>query len=331
MQSRITLQDIADQCGFSKSMVAQVMRNPVGSSATQNTKKVILETARKLNYRPNHAAKVLSTNQNYTIGVIMPSIGGFYYELAVELESVLTAHGYYSLFSYWTVIDSDGTGADEAIARIIQHGVDGIITVQYYPELAEIGVPVVTYGNERQLMDCVYPNKVKSLREAVKYLIEKGHRKIAFIGMKGDVRQIHVRDIFNENGIEVNEDWIIEKYHTVYEDGYKAMRDLLEGKEMPTALITHSDLIAIGAIKFANEAGIRIPDDISIISYDNLRQAEFSIPALSTFDQCYKKAASLLVKAIMERIKNPNKPQQKYSFEMPLVERDSVKNITHIL
>ncbi len=129
MTSKATLQDIADHCGFSKSMVAQVMRDPQGSSAKQQTKSIIIDTAKKFNYRSNLAAKTLSTNKSYTIGVIMPSVGGFYYELAVELERILTEHGYYSLFSYWTVKDPKGSNSRQAFDRIIEHGVDGIKTV----------------------------------------------------------------------------------------------------------------------------------------------------------------------------------------------------------
>jgi DNA-binding LacI/PurR family transcriptional regulator len=92
-------------------------------------------------------------------------------------------------------------------------------------------------------------------------------------------------------------------------------------------VITHSDLVAIGVIKYAHDAGIGIPDEISIVSYDNLPQAAYTVPALTTFDQCYGKAAALLVKAILQRIEHPGMPQRKIPFPLPLVERDSVSSV----
>lgn len=326
MAGRTTLQDIANFCGLSKSMVAQVMRDPEGCSATAKTRSAIVTAARQLNYRPNHAARSLSTNKTCTIGVVMPAVGGFYYELAIALERIFTEHGYYSLFSYWTVTDVTRDESMRCFDRIVEHGVDGIVTVQYNEVLADLGIPVVTYGNERRLMDCVYPDKVGSLNQAVDYLMAHGHRGIGFMGLDEDVRGLSIRGILRDHGFTVHPEWIASSY-TLYQDGYDSMKKIHASGTLPTAIITHSDLMAIGAMKYAHEAGIGIPEDLSIISYDNLTQAAYTVPALTSFDQCYEKAASLLVKAMMNRIENPGMAQQKYPIPLPLVERDSVKTI----
>jgi DNA-binding LacI/PurR family transcriptional regulator len=257
---------------------------------------------------------------------VLPAVSGFYHELATALERSFTQHDYYSLFSYWTVTDVTRDESRRSFDRILEHGVDGVVTVQYSEALADLGIPVVTYGNDRRLMDCVYPDKVRALNQAVEYLMAHGHREIGFMGLAGEIRGQAIRGILCDHGLRANPAWIVDGY-TLYDDGYRSMKKIHSSGALPTAVITHSDPMAIGILNYAHETGLRVPADLSIVSYDNLPQAAYTVPPLTTFDQCYAQAAALLVKAMLYRIEHPRAAQQKYPIQLPLVERASVRTI----
>lgn len=326
VKKHTTLQDIADYCRLSKSMVAQVIRDPENCKAAPRTKQAITEAARKLNYQPNMTAKALSTNRYHTVGVMFPAVNSFYYELTIHLEDALARRDYYALFSYYHSRDILSSFR-ESFERLRRHGIDGIITCEYDEALANCGLPVVTYGNERRLMDCVFPDKLNYAAAAVDYLVQCGHRTIGFIGLFIDIRQRKICEELTRRSLPVNPDWMID-CGACSLNGYKAMRQILNGPERPTAVITHSDHMAFGALHAARECGVAVPDDISVLSYDNLHESAYCAPPLTTFDQQYPLGAELLAETILNRINDPGLPQQKRSFSLPLVERGSVKKLT---
>lgn len=329
MRKRTTLQDIADYCNLSKSMVAKVISNPENCKATVRTKTMVADAVKKLDYRPNFAAKALSTNRTFTIGILFPAINSFYGELGIQIDAALAKRGYTALFAYWDGIKDTHQAFIRAFERMRLRGIDGVITCQYEESIAEAGIPIVTYGNERRLMDSVYPDKLDYAIRAIHYLVEHGHRHIGFTGLFHDIRYQQIRNEMEKLELPLVPEWFvpIETYYQ-YEDGYKAMKQILALPKQPTAIVTHGDHVAMGALRATNEAGVRVPDDISLLSYDNLCESAYSIPPLTTFDQQYKLGAELLVETLIRRIENPTLPQQKRSFTMPLVERASVKYIT---
>lgn len=323
MRRSVTLQDIAEHCGFSKSTVAQVLRSPETCRAAAGTRSLVLAAARKLGYQPNFAARSLSTRRSFTIGVMFPAVGSFYHELVIRLDAILAQHGYYGLFSYWPP-RLDGRGAfRHAFERMRRHGVDGIITCEYDESLAGEGIPIVTYGNERRLMDCVYPDKRDYAVQAIRYLRERGHRRIAWMGLFLDVRYQVLMQAADAAGMTVKPAWMIPASGS-QEANFRQIRAVLSQPEAPTAVITHSDHLAMGVILAAHQAGKRVPADVSVLSYDNLQEAAFCLPPLTTFDQRFDLAASLLAETVVRRIEEPSLPQQKRSYVMPLVERESV-------
>jgi len=323
MRRSVTLQDIADHCGFSKSTVAQVLRSPERCKAAAATRKQVLAAARELGYQPNLTARSLSTRRSFTIGVMFPAVGSFYHELVIRLDAILAQHGYYGLFSYWPTRLDAHSAFRHAFDRMRQYGVDGIITCEYDESLAEEGIPIVTYGNERRLMDCVYPDKKEYAVQAVRYLYERGHRRMAFMGFFEDVRYQALKQAMTEVGVAVNPTWMIPASN-VLEANFDRIREILSQPTRPTAVITHSDHLAMGVILTAHEVGKRVPDDLSVLSYDNLREAAFCLPPLTTFDQRFDLAANLLAETVIRRIETPSLPQQKRHYTMPLIERASV-------
>ncbi len=329
MKKRTTLQDIADYCKLSKSMVAKVVSNPLHCKATARTRELVADAVKKLDYRPNFAARALTTNRTFTVGVLFPSVNSFYDELGVQIDAALAVRGYTAIFAYWNGITDSQQAFIRTFERMRLRGIDGVITCQYEESIADSGIPIVTYGNERRLMDCVYPDKLDYATRAVRYLAENGHRRIGFIGLFRDVRYQQICDEMKKLNLPCVPEWFvpIETAHQ-YEEGCQAMTEILSLSRRPTAVITHGDHVAVGALCAAHKAGVAVPDDISLLSYDNLRGSGYCTPPLTTFDQRYEFGAELLVETLIRRIENPTIPQQKFSFSMPLVERQSVKHIT---
>ncbi len=330
IKKHTTLQDIANYCNLSKSMVAKVISDPDNCKATPKTKSLVADAVKKLDYRPNFAAKALSMKRTFTIGVLFPSVNSFYGELGMQIDAALEKRGYSALLAYWDGVKGSHNAFLKAFERMRLRGVDGVITCQYEEAIASAGIPVVTYGNERELMDCVFPDKLDYAVRAVHYLVEQGHRKIGFIGLFADKRFDQINRELKKLELKVNPDWFVNiQTFYQYKDGYDALKKILERDDKPTAVITHGDHVAMGALCAAHELGIRVPGDISLLSYDNLCESAFCVPPLTTFDQQYKLGAELLVETLIKRIEHPELPQQKRSFTMPLVERASVKKSTH--
>lgn len=322
---KTTLQDIADYCRLSKSTVAQVMSDPDHIKVRRSTVEKVLEAARELNYSTNYAAKRLRTSRTYTIGVVFPNITSFFRELIPFLDRELAANNYFGFFSFWD--PSDRQNYRNVYNRLRDHGLDGIITNDKDESIPDINVPTVIYGNRLQYFDCVYPDKEEYARQAVKYLYERGHRKIGFIGQRFGIRIQALWDEFGKYNLMIHPEWF--RGCSAYMDkGYQETKALLQTAELPTALITHSDHVAYGALRALEEAGLKVPDDISILSYDNLPESEYSSPPLTTFDQRYEYAAKLLVDTVLKRIENPHLPQQHLGYNLPLVERKSVRTLS---
>jgi LacI family transcriptional regulator len=319
---RVTVQDVADYCGLSKSTVAYVLREPKTCKATEKTKVKVAEAVKKLGYRTNPAARALSTRRYNSIGVLLPPLGGHYTELTIELDKELRRKNYFGVFSFWDAADSDKS-FKKGLQHLLANGIDGIITVKYDEYLYKLNIPVVIFGNKWPSCDCVYPDKVAYMEETVKYLYDHNHHKIGFFGLTHEIRAKTLRKELEKYELPVNEDWFVDCWG-IPEHGKKAMEKLLTLDERPDAIILHSDFMAPGVLSVAAQAGIKIPEDISLISYDNLEESNYCIPALTTFDQCLATAAKMLTKAMLTRLRTPEIPQQAFSYKMPLVERKSV-------
>lgn len=329
-KKRITIQDIADYCGLSKSTVAYILREPDTCKAAAATKEKVALAVRKLDYKPNPAARALSTRKYRTIGVLMPPLCGYYSELMVHLDRELKARGFFGIFSFWELDEFSRTEINSlknSIAQLCNHGIDGIITTEYNSFIAGLDIPIVIYGNRWPLLDCIYPDKPAYMQETVDYLCKKGHKKIGFIGLTHEIRAVTLKEELQKRNLPVNDKWFI--YGMALPTyGENGLRHLLTLAERPDAVILHSDLMMPGLLQAADNAGIRIPQDLSVISFGNMPESRYFRPPLTTFDECLDLGAKMLVETILERIDNPKMPLRQLSFKMPLIERESVTSIS---
>ena len=313
---QVTIQQIADHCGLSKSTVAYVLRKGEQSVSSEKTRKLVMETARKLGYRGNPAARALSTRCYHAIGLLFPQAEGSYAELMIHLDRTLKKKGYHGIYSFW-----HNGGFQEALDKLCQQGIDGIISLDNDP-YPDPGKPTVIYGNPKTEFDCVWPDKVDCILRAADYLIRRGYTRIGFAGLTREIRAMALRRELAARGLEVREEWFLHTRAAVLDNGPDIGRKLLELEERPEALILHSDTLVPGLLHEIR-GRISVPGELALIGFDNVKESRYFDPPLTTFDQCLEAAAEQLVELLFLRMEQPDAPLVSRSFTMPLIERDS--------
>ncbi len=338
MKENITLKDIAEIAGVSITTVSRALRDK--EDIGEKTKRKIKEIARRLNYRPDEIARSLILKRTFSLGLVISHLSNpLYGRVVEELEKESKKEGY-------SLILTSSSGSEETEKNIkLLRGkrVDGIIAgpifykgdLEILFELKREKFPVVIFGNIEMIeMDSVSINREKGVYKAVSYLIKSGCRKICYLctpkrdvtfptKFKGFERAIY------ENGLKLREEWIIEGKGTL-EDGYFNMKKILKKKEIPDGVFCHNDLVAIGAMKAIKEKGLKIPEDIGVIGFDNIPEGKFYDPSLTTVDQPIEKISVTLIKLLLKRIENPEKKVETVIFEPELIERETTKNIKEV-
>src|SRR5437773_648823 len=324
----VSLRSLAEHLGLSQAAVSLVLtRSPAAKSIPQRTQDLIRQAARELNYRPNQLARSLRQQRSYTIGVVVPEISEGYAALVMSgIEDHLLEEGYF----YFVVSHRHRNELIEEYPLLLQQrAVEGLIAVD--TALSEgVQVPLVAVSGHRELpgVTNIVLNHARGATLALEHLAKLGHRQMAFI--KGqefssdtDVRWDSVRGAAAELGVEIKDRLVgqLEGESSSPELGYQVARKLLASGEPFTALFAFNDISAIGAIQALREAGRRIPDDVSVVGFDDIQCAAFQNPGLTTVKQPLREMGVLAAQTVLERINAPVK--QPYPKEI-IVEPDFV-------
>ncbi|MBO6239308.1 MAG: LacI family DNA-binding transcriptional regulator [Butyrivibrio sp.] len=332
----ITIYDIAKEAGVSASTVSRVL---TGSASVRKEKKErIQKIIEKYNFKPNALAKGLSDTSTKTIGVIAADIRNpFYASLFVSCELAAEAAGY-------SVVLANSLGVKERevnqldylmqqrVDAIIQIGgrVDDLVTDDSYAEkLRDIckTTPVVVTGKiDKAPVYSVSINQTKAMDIIMEHLIGLGHEKIAMVG--GLMRVVSTYNKYNsyvenlkKHGIAVKGEYVINgNYDPV--SGYEGTNKLLELSEQPTAIVAINDFAASGALRSIREHGLRVPEDISVVSFDNTYTADILSPKLTSIDYDYDHFGKMLVDTAIAVIKG-QKTDDNQMVEPRLVFRES--------
>ncbi len=326
---RVTIKDIAEYCGLSKSTVAYIISNSEYRKGSEENRKLVEKAVKALNYRPNHAAKSLSSRRGFTIGVTMPIAGSsFYDEMALHLQKMIKKLGYHSMFSFWGVSDPPAA-REEAFKVMFERNVDGVLSWDNSLQFLHENIPTVVYGlDPGNCYDSVEPDFERLASEALEYLVGLGHRKIGFLGFEDDSRYFYLKQLAPTFGVDMNPEWCSFPDRASLSVG-NAERFLRQsGKNLPTALFVQSDSIAIPAIKSIYKAGLQVPEDISIISCDNIKMAEFCRPGLTTFDINLEEIATAMVQQLLERMNHSGSALKTIKIRPKLIIRESCRSIT---
>src|SRR5260370_3572732 len=288
----VSLKSLAEHLGLSPATVSLVInRSPAAKSIPPRTQERIRAAAHELNYRPNFMARSLRAQRSFTIGVVVPEISEGYAALVMSgIEDHLLQEGYF----YFVVSHRHRNDLIEEYPRLLQQrAVEGLIAVDTACQEG-VPIPVVAVSGHRELpgVTNIVLNHARAARLAIEHLAQLGHRKIAFI--KGQafssdtqVRWDAVRHAAQQMNLPVDDRLVgqLDGKSSSPELGYEVTRKLLRADGSFTALFAFNDISAIGAIRALREAGRRIPEDVSVVGFDDIQSAAFHNPGLTTVRQ----------------------------------------------
>jgi LacI family transcriptional regulator len=328
----VTIKDVARASGVSYATVSRVLSGY--EFVKESTRKSVMDAVEHLGYVPNVQARSLAGGHTQIIGILVPNLDNGYVGTitqGIEQELALTN---YDLMLYTS---HRHPGKEAFYANIIANGLaEGLLLVAplvpaaYLGALRERNFPYVLIDqiDEPENSSFVGSSNWQGAYEATRYLCELGHTRIAFIKGAPVVRSAADRlqgykASLAEFNIPVSEELIIEGDYQ-QETGYETTKTLLQSVHPPpTAIFASNDMAAFGAMDAVRECGFRIPSDISIIGFDDIPQASFVFPKLTTVRQPLEQMGKIAVKMLMERIKDYSCPPQRVELQTQLVVRDS--------
>jgi LacI family transcriptional regulator len=329
-KSAVTLRSVAELVGLTASTVSAVLNSSSASrSVPEHTKKRILEAARALDYRPNFFARSLRVKRTYMIGVIVEEIGDAYGSLVVSgIERCLRQEDVFFL----TVAHRHDKKLLASYSTVLrERGVEGFITVDTI--LTENPpLPTVAVAGHRRIKGVtnIVLDHYCAASLALTHLVDLGHEKIAF--MKGSRSSADSEDRWNaicevaaKIGIRMRKELIIELkgVDPTPNLGYPFAKQLIERKQPFTALFAYNDISAIGAICAFQEAGLRVPEDISVVGFDDIQNAAYINPPLTTVRQPLVKIGEIAAQTLLDRIEGRAKFVAEIAIQPELVVRRS--------
>lgn len=326
----ITLKAVADHLGLTPGTVSSVLNDaPSSRSIPERTKSRIVAAARELNYRPNFFAQSLRRKRTYTIGVIVEEIGDAYGSGVISgIEQYLRSKNFFFL----TVVHRHDPDLLQSYAQILlERGVEGFITIDMQLREAP-SVPTVAVAGHRNFpgVTNILLDHHHAARVALQHLVDLGHKRIAF--MKGatfssdsESRWNAICEIAQELKIKIEPELIvqIDINDPTPQLGYPFAKQLLRRNVPFTALFAYNDLSALGAIRAFQEEGLRVPNDISIVGFDDIQGAAYNTPSLTTVRQPLTRMGAIAAQTLLDRIENNKDEPQEIAIEPELVIRES--------
>jgi DNA-binding LacI/PurR family transcriptional regulator len=305
-----TIRDVAERAGVSKSLVSLVLR---GSEQVRPQKReAVLRAVRELGYRPNAAARSLSEQRTRTVGVLLHDLRNpWFVDLLDGLNSLLHDNGLHILLADARL--NHRTGQDPA-GPFLDLGVDGLVVVGTLPDPAALGavaarIPVVVAGAREPVppgVDVVAGDDEQGARLVTEHLLGLGHRRIAHIagyGAVGELRRRSFEATMREHGLADRAP--VEPSDMTEEGGYRTTVRLLSRPDRPTAVFAVNDIASVGALSAAEELGLRVPHDLSVIGYDNTSISRLRHVWLTTVDSAGHEVGRRAARCLLDRLDTP--------------------------
>ena len=335
-EERVTLKTIAEHLGLTAGTVSAALNNsPAARSIPAHTKSRIIEAAKAFNYRPNFFARTLRLKRTYTIGVIAEEIGDAYGAMVISgIEEFLRKNNYFFL----TVIHRHDPKLLQTYAQmLLTRGVEGFITTDT-SIMERLALPTVAVaGHERVdgVTNIVLDHK-RAARLALEHLRDLGHEEIAFIrgqtiSSDSAVRWNAICLVAQQLGIRIRPELTIqlEGIDSTPGIGYPFAKQLLARKIPFTALFAYNDISAIGSMWAIREAGLRIPEDISVVGFDDIAGAAYANPGLTTVRQPLIKMGQIAAQTVVDLIEGRGEYVAEIAIEPEFVVRQSTGPALH--
>ncbi|MGI9952646.1 LacI family DNA-binding transcriptional regulator [Moorellaceae bacterium AZ2] len=329
----IDMKTIASKAGVSVATVSRTLNRP--EMVRPATREKVLAVVRSLGYSPNPFAQGLATGKTKLIALVVPTLNNsFFGQLAEGCQKFLIPNGYNLVI----FISEDYAEKERSlIGNLDQRRIDGLILSgsgflpHDYPYILEqIKIPTVLVEHlpTDPRFTSVYIDDQAGATMAVQYLINRGHRRIGVIAghpsMLATTRRLRaVKSILQEHNLPFTKGQIVYGDYASLESGACAMDALIKSSTRPTAVFAFNDVLAIGALKAAQRAGLRVPEDVAIIGFDDIPVAAYCSPGLSTIHSPSLELGRQAAKLLLERLGQDNVPVKKVLLPVELVLRES--------
>nr|WP_263325121.1 substrate-binding domain-containing protein [Neobacillus sp. Marseille-Q6967] len=334
MKSNVTMRDIAERLGVSSVTISKALNDKEGVS--EELKEKIKAVAEEMGYRFNTHAKSMKEGLSYNLGIVIPerftgTTQSFYLQFYQLLSKVLDSYHYSGILNILSQEDEDNL----VLPRIYnEKKVDGFIFLgqidkKYVEEIEKIDSPVIflDFYTDQNEIDSVLTDNFYGVYEMTNYLIRNGHKKIAFVGNVYSTSSIQDRFLgyfksLLEHRINLKDEYVIKD-----RDELGRYIDINVPEDMPTAFVCNNDEVAYNLINLLQKNGIQVPEDCSVVGFDNSIYATLTEPPLTTVEVDMEEMSKVSVKFIMEKLKNPDKKYGRTFIKGNIIYRGSVKNI----
>jgi LacI family transcriptional regulator len=312
-RQNVSLKELGAHLGLSPTALSIVLNDaPAASTIPQETKNRIFAAAQQFNYRPNYFARSLRARRSFTLGVLVPELSDGYSAMVLSgVESVLSKEGFFYLTA--SHLHRDDL-LEHHPKMLLERQVEGIIAVDT-PIRFQTDLPVVSISGHDEIKGVtkIALNHRRAASLGVEHLFALGHRKIAFIKGQNfssdtEIRWQTISRSMSERGLEIDSELVaqLEGDTPSPEIGYVATQKILVARKPFTALFAFNDVSALGAIRALREAGLRVPEDVSVLGFDDIYAAAFHNPTLTTIRQPLFEMGLIAAQTLLMRISHPN-------------------------
>lgn len=310
MAKRVSITDVARAAEVTVGVVSRVLNADPTLQVRPETRERVLAAARSLDYTPSHAARAMRDGRSYAIGLAVHDISNpVYGGIIMGAQKAAARAGYVLLLA-----DVEALAEGDSTFRRAIHGgaIDGLLLLRAGDSAdrrvlreAANRIPTVLVNDRSTTYASVALDDVAGARLATQHLVDLGHRKIGHLRLGGTARSgarlRGWRDALHRAGITENPRWVVDAGHQM-ETGYHAMRQLLALDELPTAVFVANVLAGIGAMSAARDAGLSVPDDLSVIAYHDVPYAAHLVPSLTTVAMPLNELGASGIALLLERL-----------------------------
>ncbi|MDE3187962.1 MAG: LacI family DNA-binding transcriptional regulator [Acidobacteriota bacterium] len=320
----VNLRMLAEHLELSQTTVSLVLNNsPSARSIPQETRNRVIEAAKRLNYRPNYFARSLRQSRSMSVGVLAPDLSEGYFTRVMSGVVQELTHAHY--FYFTACHDWKKELIEQYPRMLVERAVDGFLLLNTPADQIEVPVPVVAISahSKADNVTNIVLDHHSAVEQAMKHLYALGHRSIAFVrGPKAipdsEYRWESIQQVAKEMGLRIDPAHVIRidaagwsmktGYHPMApEIGYKPMQALLEKARDFTAIFCFNDIAAIGAIRALKDAGLSVPNDVSVVGFDDILSAAYYSPSLTTVRQPLFEMGQRGAQVLLDRIANRDK------------------------
>lgn len=317
----VNLRTLAEHLELSQTTVSLVLNNsPSAKSIPQETRNRVLEAAQRFNYRPNYFARSLRQSRSMSVGVLAPDLSEGYFTRVMSgvVQELTSAHYFY----FTACHDWKSENIEQYPRMLVERAVDGFLLLNTPADQIAVPVPVVAISAHSPVQNVtnIVLDHHKAVESALIHLHQLGHRRIAF--MRGpqaipdsDYRWQSIQQVVGGIGLHIDPELVVRidaagwstntgEHPMAPEIGYKPMRSLLERSKDFSAVFCFNDIAAIGAIRALKDAGLRVPEDVSVVGFDDIQSAAYCTPSLTTVRQPLFEMGQRGAQILLDRIAN---------------------------